>query len=178
MHARRRSRNNDWFCALRSNTTTLRFHSSDDGSEGARAAQQTGGGLCMGTVGGFPRPALGAIRAQPPGHGKRHTGIPRPPYAPAASDATQTKRTPRKCMRDITTSIDFLNQNENSINLTTCRSNFPPGRGATRAPRDGDFHDMTGPSEPVLYKTDAFTLRKGISVLPLTRVTIERICHG
>lgn len=32
----------------------------------------------MGTVGGFPRSALGAIRAQPPGHGKRHTGMPRP----------------------------------------------------------------------------------------------------
>lgn len=111
MHARRRSRNNDWFCALRSNTTMLRFHSSDDGSEGARAAQQTGGGLCMGTVGGFPRSALGAIRAQPPSHGKRQTESPPPTvrtgcerhYAVAA-------HAPRKCMRDIATSIDFLNQ--------------------------------------------------------------------
>lgn len=113
-----------------------------------------------------------------PGMASGIPGCPAQPYAPAASDATQTKRTPRKCMRDIATLIDFLNQNKNSINSTTYRSNFPPGRGATRAPRDGDFHDMTGPSEPVLYKTYAFTLRKGISVLPLTRVTIERICHG
>jgi hypothetical protein len=30
----------------------------------------------MGTVGGFPRSALGAIRAQPPSHGKRQTESP------------------------------------------------------------------------------------------------------
>lgn len=42
----------------------------------------------------------------------------------------------------------------------------------------GVSNEVMGPTVPVLYKTKAFTLRKGISVLSPTRVTIMEICHG
>jgi hypothetical protein len=74
--------------------------------------------------------------------------------------------------------IDYFYQLKNPMQIAVILSRIVARLSGSGAPPCGHFHEFMGPSVPVLYKTRAFTLRKGISVLPPTRVTIGKIRHG